>query len=198
MIHLSNWPVTLRWFCHVCRAILCDREQVNLVEPKLKCRSLYIVIFVQVKLLTNHDDINFTNDFQQAMLMRRVFSLCALPVVCAQNTVSNVVAEANQVPIHASSAKVSVIIPCRYETEYIAKTLFYLLQDSTPELLHEIILVDDASEVRTSVVVARQFRIGGLLASVSNDFRSKIKVLRWDERQGLIRAKIRGADFASG
>ncbi|MFY4731006.1 glycosyltransferase, partial [Nitrospira sp. BLG_2] len=55
----------------------------------------------------------------------------------------------------SSSPQVSVIIPCRNERKYIAKTLETILDQDTPRGEFEILVVDGMSEDGTRDIVAR-------------------------------------------
>ena len=65
----------------------------------------------------------------------------------------------------------------------LLRTISSVVQRSPASLIHEIILVDDASDDEDD---------GKLLESID-----KVIVLRNSERQGLVRSRVRGASFAS-
>lgn len=94
--------------------------------------------------------------------------------------------------------RVSVVIPARYEEDYIVLTLRYLFEATPLSLLEEVIIVDDASDVPVEPLIAGNYSVGGQLAWLSDGQRRSIRVERLPARQGLIRAKIHGADVARG
>lgn len=93
---------------------------------------------------------------------------------------------------------VSVIIPAKYETDFLVKTLFYLYEITPFDLLAETIVIDDQSDEPLEPIVEEAFGEGGILNSLSSEQKASIKIIRNDHRQGLIRAKIQGADAAIG
>ncbi|NXO81387.1 GLT13 acetylgalactosaminyltransferase, partial [Sitta europaea] len=71
----------------------------------------------------------------------------------------------------------------------LLRTVHSVLQRSPPRLLHELVLVDDASE--------REF----LKASLENYVQKlgvPVRILRMEQRSGLIRARLRGAAASRG
>jgi len=94
--------------------------------------------------------------------------------------------------------RVSIVIPARYEQDYIVPTLKYVYENTPIEILQEVIVVDDQSEVPVSPLVRGNLSRGGILGFLSPAQRATLIVHRTDRREGLIRAKIRGADMATG
>eukprot|EP00730_Choanoeca_flexa_P018539 TRINITY_DN9018_c0_g1_i3.p1 TRINITY_DN9018_c0_g1~~TRINITY_DN9018_c0_g1_i3.p1 ORF type:complete len:626 (+),score=92.25 TRINITY_DN9018_c0_g1_i3:57-1934(+) len=87
--------------------------------------------------------------------------------------------------------KASVII-CFVNEAWSAllRTVVSVLNRSPPELVHEIILLDDASDADW---------LGSKLTSYMEDnLPSKVKYVRSDKRLGLIRARLLGAEHATG
>ncbi|XP_041462196.1 polypeptide N-acetylgalactosaminyltransferase 10-like [Lytechinus variegatus] len=89
----------------------------------------------------------------------------------------------------AKLPNVSVIIPFHNEAlSTLKRTVHSVFNRSPPELIHEIILVDDYSD--------RAYLKGPL-----DDYMSgfpKVKIIRLDKRQGLIRTRLLGAKPATG
>eukprot|EP00922_Rhytidocystis_sp_ex-Travisia-forbesii_P021634 GHVS01031676.1.p1 GENE.GHVS01031676.1~~GHVS01031676.1.p1 ORF type:complete len:700 (-),score=123.67 GHVS01031676.1:155-2254(-) len=83
---------------------------------------------------------------------------------------------------------VSVIIPVRDESLYLAKTIMYTVQNTPRQYLKEFIVVDDASDEPIAEVLDRE---------LPRNVRGMVKVLRYDKKEGLIRARIAGADLAA-
>ncbi|KAF4752416.1 hypothetical protein FOZ63_031968, partial [Perkinsus olseni] len=92
----------------------------------------------------------------------------------------------------------SVVIPARFEADYLVKTIYYTFLYTEPDLLAEILVVDDNSEEPLEPLVVQSFEEGGVLESLTSEQKAKIRILRLPEREGLIRAKIIGADSARG
>ena len=85
--------------------------------------------------------------------------------------------------------KVSIIVPFHNEMwAVLLRTVHSLLDNSPPELLHEIILVDDCSN------------FDNLLAPLTAYVKAfpKIRLFRLKQREGLIRARVAGARLATG
>lgn len=82
----------------------------------------------------------------------------------------------------------AVVIPCRDEAEYVPRTIKYTVDNTPPENLKEIIIVDDASQEPIERV---------LNAKLSKFYLSKVKVHRFQRKEGLIRARIYGADHST-
>ena len=84
---------------------------------------------------------------------------------------------------------ISVVIPARNEEDdLLIKTIEYLFKETPESLLHEIIIVDDQSDVPIHEMVDR------LIANSRE--KSKVHVIRLDARQGLANAKTIGASSA--
>jgi len=78
---------------------------------------------------------------------------------------------------------VSVVLPCAYEYEYAARTVRSVSAATPPELLREIVVVDDGSTPRLRI---------------PEPARWKAFVVRLEKTGGLIRARIAGAAAATG
>lgn len=92
----------------------------------------------------------------------------------------------------------TIVIPARFEADYLVKTIYYTFLYTEPELLAEILVVDDNSEDPLEPLVVQSFDKGGVLEDLTPEQKGKIRILRLPEREGLIRAKIIGADSARG
>ncbi|KAH0477648.1 MAG: uncharacterized protein KVP18_000415 [Porospora cf. gigantea A] len=86
-----------------------------------------------------------------------------------------------------STDTVSVVIPVRNEEEWIHKTVKYTMQATPADMLLEIIVIDDASRIPVEHHLKNQLTAAEL---------AKVQVIRLDEPNGLIRARILGADVA--
>lgn len=84
------------------------------------------------------------------------------------------------------------IIICFYNEEFhtLLRTVHSILDRSNPSLLHEIILVDDSSDLDNLH--------DKLLVYAGKHFPSKVNILKTDKREGLIRARIFGSRHATG
>jgi len=85
----------------------------------------------------------------------------------------------------------SVII-CFYNEEYnvLLRTIHTVIDRSQPKFLHEIILVDDSSDLDNLHEKVFSY--------VQKNFPAKVTLLKTPDRAGLIRARIFGARHASG
>lgn len=85
----------------------------------------------------------------------------------------------------------SVII-CFYNEEFhvLLRTVHSVLDRSNPSVLHEILLVDDSSDLDDLH--------GNLLEYSKKNFPAKVNILRTPSRAGLIRARIFGSRHATG
>ncbi|KAH0473487.1 MAG: hypothetical protein KVP17_000220 [Porospora cf. gigantea B] len=81
----------------------------------------------------------------------------------------------------------SIVLVAHNEQEYLQRTVDSIIQNTNPRLLHEIILVDDASEPPMISAINQ----GGLSEGL-------FRVIRHDERQGLILARQHGGNRATG
>lgn len=72
----------------------------------------------------------------------------------------------------------------------LLRTVHSVLKKSQPRLLKEIILVDDCSD--------EEELQGRLNYYIATRFPQKVKLLRLSERKGLIRARLKGAEIATG
>eukprot|EP00043_Microstomoeca_roanoka_P018675 m.202132 g.202132 ORF g.202132 m.202132 type:complete len:1343 (+) comp16872_c5_seq2:1-4029(+) len=72
----------------------------------------------------------------------------------------------------------------------LMRTVWSVLDRTPPHLLHEIVLVDDASDA--------EWLQEKLQLEVENNLPDKVRLVRSDKRLGLIRARVLGAEAASG
>merc|ERR1712098_153652 len=70
------------------------------------------------------------------------------------------------------------------------RSIHSVLNRSPPQFLHEIVLVDDKSEL--------EHLHGKLEDELKKPYYKKVKLVRNEEREGLIRARNNGAIAASG
>uniref|UniRef100_A0A0G4F6Y3 Glycosyltransferase 2-like domain-containing protein n=1 Tax=Chromera velia CCMP2878 TaxID=1169474 RepID=A0A0G4F6Y3_9ALVE len=87
--------------------------------------------------------------------------------------------------------QVSIVIPARNEDLYIARTVEFILLETPLHLLKEILIVDDGSETAVEKVLLRDVR-------APEGWQEYVRVVRSKTKQGLIRARILGADLAEG
>ena len=93
--------------------------------------------------------------------------------------------KSNYTRLDSDHPTISVVLPCAEEREYALKTV-NSVRDSTPDsVLKEIIVVDDASASPLSDLIR-------------GDSAKKVKFLRHEKQQGLIRSKSDGANHANG
>ncbi|KAF0293857.1 Polypeptide N-acetylgalactosaminyltransferase 11 [Amphibalanus amphitrite] len=93
-------------------------------------------------------------------------------------------------PPVSSLPDVSVIICFFDEAEStLLRSLWSVLDRSQPELLREVLLVDDASTSDVSIAVEKH---------VEKFCLSKVRIIRSEKRLGLMRARIHGAAQATG
>lgn len=71
----------------------------------------------------------------------------------------------------------------------LLRTVHSVINRSPPDLLHEIVLLDDCSD---------REELGSPLTEYVKRWEGLVKLVRVPERQGLIRARIKGAEAASG
>mmetsp|Transcript_38449 Transcript_38449/g.109914 ORF Transcript_38449/g.109914 Transcript_38449/m.109914 type:complete len:669 (-) Transcript_38449:76-2082(-) len=88
----------------------------------------------------------------------------------------------------AGPEQISIVVPVRDEELYLTKTIEYTVNDTPAHMLREILIVDDASDKPVEKMLEEE---------LDRKYWPKVKILRYDERQGLIRARIAGADAAS-
>ena len=72
----------------------------------------------------------------------------------------------------------------------LLRTVWSVLEKTPPNLLHEIILVDDFSD--------KKYLKGKLERYIAKKFPSKVRLKRLEKRSGLIRARLTGARLATG
>lgn len=70
------------------------------------------------------------------------------------------------------------------------RTIHSILDRTPKQLLHEIILIDDYSDMITLHSDVERY--------ISQNMEDKVKLFKTDRREGLIRARIFGADKATG
>lgn len=87
----------------------------------------------------------------------------------------------------ATSNDFSIIISARNEDKYLVKTLEFLFQNTVYDAIREVIIVDDASARPVKEL---------LDSNIPRRILDKVKVIRFNEPQGLIRGRIAGADAA--
>ncbi|MBN3308100.1 GLT11 acetylgalactosaminyltransferase, partial [Amia calva] len=93
----------------------------------------------------------------------------------------------------------SVVI-CFFNEAFSAllRTVHSVLDRSPPVLLHEIILVDDHSELGKRLVPLMYDLKGDLDTYIQANLRGKVKLVRNEKREGLIRGRMIGASHATG
>jgi len=92
-------------------------------------------------------------------------------------------------PINKYGKNISVVLPCGSEHAFFARTVKSVFAATPPEILHEIIVIDDYSDPP----------LEGLWYEDENPADYKLKFLRSHRHQlGLIDAKHQGAEAASG
>ena len=84
----------------------------------------------------------------------------------------------------------SVILAAHNEHQYLERTIRSILEESNPEELFEIIVIDDASDPPLSEITDKMM--------AESVVKEKVKVVRQDSREGLIRSKSHGAAIARG
>ena len=84
------------------------------------------------------------------------------------------------------------VIVCYYREELtvLLRTIHSILDRTQPELLREIIVVNDHSDIDIAPNVTRHLEGEGLIG--------KVKLITPPERSGLIRARLYGAKHATG
>lgn len=83
----------------------------------------------------------------------------------------------------------SIIIPARDEEHYITKTIQFIIRNTPRQYIKEILVIDDASKIPLGDVLDRE---------LSPEDRRLVMVHRFDTKEGLIRARIYGADRSTG
>jgi len=84
--------------------------------------------------------------------------------------------------------RMSIVLPCLNETQFVVKTVKRFCERTPTELLEEIIVVDDGSSPP----------LKGELAKAGIDEACRLKVLRHEKAYGLMIAKQTGGDAAAG
>ena len=88
----------------------------------------------------------------------------------------------------------SIIIPVYNEHfSTLIRSIYSIVNRSPPELVEEILLVDDNSPRADT-----HDRLDKYLSDHSSDFDDKVRVVRLSKRSGLIGAKLAGAKAAKG
>uniref|UniRef100_A0A7E4ZZ18 Polypeptide N-acetylgalactosaminyltransferase n=1 Tax=Panagrellus redivivus TaxID=6233 RepID=A0A7E4ZZ18_PANRE len=92
--------------------------------------------------------------------------------------------------IYASNLPNTSVIICFHNEAWsvLLRTVHSVLERTPDNLLHEIILVDDFSDMEHTKKALEEYM---------GQFK-KVKILRLDKREGLIRARLRGAAIAKG
>ncbi|XP_036354781.1 polypeptide N-acetylgalactosaminyltransferase 11-like [Octopus sinensis] len=80
----------------------------------------------------------------------------------------------------------------------LLRTVYSVLDRSPLVLVHEIILVDDGSTYGYIFCLFLDFLKESLQEYVDLAFRGKVRILRTEDRVGLIKARLFGADKATG
>lgn len=98
-------------------------------------------------------------------------------------------------PLESSDPKpiiktASVILAAHNEHKYLERTIESIVSESPQDQLVEIIIVDDASEPPLSEITDKM--------NMKKFGKVEIKIIRHDERQGLIRSKTVGARASTG
>jgi glycosyltransferase involved in cell wall biosynthesis len=83
----------------------------------------------------------------------------------------------------------SIILAAHNEHQYLERTIRSIFKESNPEELIEIIVIDDASEPPLSEITDMM---------TDSAVKEKVKVVRQQTREGLIRSKSHGAAIAKG
>jgi polypeptide N-acetylgalactosaminyltransferase len=92
---------------------------------------------------------------------------------------------------YAADLPTASVIVCFYNEAWsvLLRTVYSVLDRSLPSHIHEILLVDDSSDLPD---------LGQQLKDYISTNLPKVRLLRTQRREGLIRARIFGADHASG
>lgn len=78
----------------------------------------------------------------------------------------------------------SVILPCGHEYLFFERTIWSILNTTPPEVLHEILIVDDNSDPPLESIASKSY--------------DQVKYIRSNETLGLIKAKHIGSQVATG
>ena len=113
------------------------------------------------------------------------FMLVAVYAYWTAPTAYELAADARYTYAPHQAAKMSVILPCGYGEPFAPHTVRSVFLATPPDVLHEIIVVDDAADPP-------------IAATISDAQAQKVRILRHDEPVGLIAAKQAGADAATG
>lgn len=89
-------------------------------------------------------------------------------------------------PIDKYGLTLSVVLPCGNEGEFFERTIRSIVAATPPEVLHEIIVVDDNSDPPLESAFTRDAQ------------EYKVKFIRSNVTLGLIDAKHQGAEMATG
>jgi len=95
-------------------------------------------------------------------------------------------AENTTLYIGSLMSSISVVLPCAGEGDYALKTVQSVF-DSTPDVLREIIIVDDGSDPPLNQLITEEICE-----------RYKVKLIRHESQTGLIAAKLHGGNLATG
>jgi len=91
-------------------------------------------------------------------------------------------------PIPATISTISVVLPCANETKFVKRTVQSIFEATPHEQLKEIIVIDDASNPSIAHLMGGE--------EVLEQWR--VRIIRHDIAQGLIRSKKDGGDAAAG
>jgi glycosyltransferase involved in cell wall biosynthesis len=135
-------------------------------------------LFYRVKISTGCRKIPF--------VLRLLASLC-LDVQFCWFLASDTAAAEVDGKVVGPIATLSVVLPCANESDFVMKTVRAIFEATPREELHEIVIVDDASQP----VISQDISLDELEAH-------RGRIIRHDVAQGLIRSKKDGADSATG
>jgi len=88
-----------------------------------------------------------------------------------------------------TSRSLSVVVPCMNEGQYAVQTVQSIVDATAEHTLHEIIVVDDGSDPSMQEIFDEH---------LSEQYSAKVKILRNPEQVGLIGAKLKGGNAATG
>jgi len=98
---------------------------------------------------------------------------------------------ANNNDSHKDLKNLSIVLPCGFEHEYFYPTIQSIYETTPSHVLHEIVVVDDASDPPLQPIFEEK-------PHKYKDLVDKVKFVRLDSAVGLIGAKHAGAEASSG